>query len=215
MTRKLCCSTLLTKADIFTHSWPTGSWRFITQPTQHSGGMFLVTVILPTIAPEAFEQQTWITIANGSMALPSCPNLKITGLKICLLDPSVKMMLKLKNPKWSGDTSASETRTYFPNPEKFSSWTRFRHVLTWICRFVENCKRKAEYHILSSLTATEIHKAEMITVRKSQRLVHFDIEALRANKQLPVRSRLSAPDPYVDEAVTYVKPLFLKSFNTL
>ena len=55
----------------------------------------------------------------------------------------------------------------------------------------------------------------MITVRKSQRLVHFDIEALRANKQLPVRSRLSAPDPYVDEAVAYVKPLFLKSFNTL
>jgi len=56
--------------------------------------MFPVTVILPTIAPEAFEQQTWITNADGSMALPSCPNQKSTGLKIRSLDPSVKMMMK-------------------------------------------------------------------------------------------------------------------------
>ena len=112
----------------------------------------------------------------------------------------MKMMIKLKNTKWSGHTSASETRAYFPNPEKFSSWTRFHRVLAWICRFVENCKRKTEYRVLLSLTATEIHKAEMITVRKSQRLVHFDIDALRANKQLPVRSRLSALNPYVNEA---------------
>jgi len=45
-----CCSTKLTKSDVFTHSWPTGSQRFTTQPTRHSGGKFPVTVILLTIA---------------------------------------------------------------------------------------------------------------------------------------------------------------------
>ena len=107
----------------------------------------------------------------------------------------------MKNTKWAGHTSVSETRAYFPNPEKFSSWTRFRRVLAWICRFVENCKRKAEYRVLSSLTTAEIHNAEMIAVRKSQRdSFHLDIEALRANKRLPVRSKLSALHPHVDEA---------------
>ena len=107
----------------------------------------------------------------------------------------------MKNTKWAGHTSASETRAYLPNPEKFSSWTRFRRVLAWICRFVENCERKAEYRVLSSsLTAAEIHNAEMIAVRKSQRnSFRLDIEALIANKRLPVR-RLSALNPYVDEA---------------
>ena len=47
---------------------------------RHSGGTLPVTVILPTIAPEAFERQIWITIADGSMALPFCPNQKGTGL---------------------------------------------------------------------------------------------------------------------------------------
>lgn len=59
-----------------------------------TAGTFPVTVILPTIAPEAFERQIWIIIADGSMALPSCPNLKSTFLKIRLWDPSVKRTKK-------------------------------------------------------------------------------------------------------------------------
>ena len=94
---------------------------------------------------------------------------------------------EVKNTKWSEHTSVSETRAYFPNPGKFSSWTRFRRVLGWICRFVENCKRKAEYRVLSSLTATEIHNAEMIAVQKSQRdSFHLDIEALKPGFQIVV-----------------------------
>lgn len=73
-----------------------------------------------------------------------------------MLDPSLKMR-KWKT-KWSGHTSVSNTRAYFPDPEKFSSWTRFCRVLVWICRFVKSCKRKAEDHVASSLTATEIHR---------------------------------------------------------
>ena len=107
----------------------------------------------------------------------------------------------MKNTKWSGHTSVRKTRAYFPSSEKFSCRTRFRCVLGWNCRFVENCKRKAEYRVLSSLTATEIHNAEMIAVRKSQRdSFHLDIEALRANKRLPVKSRFSTLNPHVDEA---------------
>ena len=38
------------------------------------------------------------------------------------------------------------------------------------------------------LTVTEIHNAEIIALRKSQRdLFRLDIEALRANKRLPAR----------------------------
>ena len=59
---------------------------------------------------------------------------------------------EVKNTSWSGHTSVSDTRAYFPDPEKFSSCTRFRRVLAWICRFVENCKRKVEDRVLSSLT---------------------------------------------------------------
>ncbi|XP_068684501.1 uncharacterized protein [Montipora foliosa] len=106
-------------------------------------------------------------------------------------------------PLRENDDEVTNTKlsAYFPNPEKFSSWTRFRRVLGWICRFVENCKRKAKYCVLSSLTVTETHNAEMIAVLKSHRdSFHLDIEALRANKRLPVRSRLSALNPYVDEA---------------
>ena len=51
--------------------------------------------------------------------------------------------VEVKNTKMSGHTSVSDTRACFPDPWKFSSWTRFRRVLAWICRFVENCKRKA------------------------------------------------------------------------
>ncbi|XP_078380261.1 uncharacterized protein LOC144663221 [Oculina patagonica] len=108
---------------------------------------------------------------------------------------------EVKNTKWSGHASVTDPRAYFPDPEKFSSWTRFRRVLAWICRFVKNCKRKAEDRILSSLTTAEISNAELIAVRKSQRdSFGLDFEALKANKRLPVKSRLSALRPYIDEA---------------
>ena len=58
-----------------------------------------------------------------------------------------------------------------------------------------------EDRVLSSLTATEIHNTEMIAAQKGQRdSFHLDTDALRANKRLPARSRLSAINPYVDEA---------------
>ena len=108
---------------------------------------------------------------------------------------------EVKNTKWSGHASVTDPRAYFPDPEKFSSWTRFRRVLAWICRFVQNCKRKAGDRILLSLTAAEICNAELIAVRKSQRdSFSLDFEALKANKRLPVKSRLSALRPYIDEA---------------
>ena len=72
----------------------------------------------------------------------------------------------VKNTKWSGHASVTDPRAYFPDPEKFSSWTRFRRVLAWICRFVQNCKRKAGGRILSSLTTAEISNAELIAVRR-------------------------------------------------
>ena len=117
------------------------------------------------------------------------------------IDPLRENDEEVKNTKWSGRASVTDPRAYFPDPEKFSSWTRFRRVLAWICRFVQNCKRKAGDCILSSLTAAEICNAELIAVRKSQRdSFSLDFEALKANKRLLVKSRLSALRPYIDEA---------------
>ncbi|XP_022785230.1 uncharacterized protein LOC111325651 [Stylophora pistillata] len=107
---------------------------------------------------------------------------------------------EVKNTKWSGLVSVSDTRAYFQDPGKFSSWTRFRRVVAWICLFVQNCKRKPEDRVLSSLTAVELQNAEMIAVRKGQMdSFHLDFGALKSNKRLPVKSRLGALDPYVDE----------------
>ncbi|KAL9975999.1 hypothetical protein ACROYT_G013228 [Oculina patagonica] len=79
---------------------------------------------------------------------------------------------EVKNTKWSGHASVTDPRAYFPDPEKFSSWTRF-----------------------------QISNAELIAVRKSQRdSFGLDFEALKANKHLSVKSRLSALRPYIDEA---------------
>ena len=166
----------------------------MTQPTWHSGSMFLVTVILPTTALKAFEQQIWIAIADGSVALPSCPNLKSTGLKIRLLDPSVKMMKKWKIQSGQGihllaiQEHTFQTQRNSPLGQGFIVSSRGSVVSS---KTVKQRQR----------IATEIHNAEMIAVRKSQKdSFHLDIEALRANKWLPVRSRLSTLNPYVDEA---------------
>ena len=94
---------------------------------------------------------------------------------------------EVKANKWSGHASTNDTRDYFPDPERFSSWTRYRRVVAWICRFFQNCKSKAADRIL-------------VAIRKSQiDSFHLDIEALNADKRLPVKSRLDALRPYIDE----------------
>ena len=70
-----------------------------------------------------------------------------------------------------------------------------------MCRSVQNCKRNARDRILSSLTAAEISNVELIAVRKSQRDSFSPaFESLKAKKRLPVKSRLSALRPYIDDA---------------
>ena len=100
---------------------------------------------------------------------------------------------ELKNVKWSCHASVTDPRAYLPGPEKFSSWTRFRRVLARICRFVQNCKRKARDRILSSLTAAEISNAESIAIRKSQR--DSFCPGLKGKQALA-----SALRPYIDDA---------------
>ena len=107
---------------------------------------------------------------------------------------------EVKNTKWSGHASVNDPRAYFPDPDKFSSWSRFRRVVAWMCRFPQNCRRRKEDRVLSPLTTAELHNAEIIAVRRSQvDSFHSDFEALKSNKRLPVKSRLSALNPYVDE----------------
>ena len=116
------------------------------------------------------------------------------------VEPLCEDDTEVKTNKWSGHTSTNKTRAYLPDLEKFSSWTRFRRVVTWICRFVRNCKVIAEDRLLTPLTASEIRNAEMVAIRRSQiETFPIDIDALKANKRLPVKSRLSSLLPYLDK----------------
>ena len=106
---------------------------------------------------------------------------------------------ELKTDKWTG--LVSSPTTHFPvDPEKFSSWTRYRRVIAWIYRFIQNCRLKLENRLFGPLTVSEIYQAELLAVRVSQEdSFHEDFQALKCNKPLPAASRLHALRPYVDE----------------
>ena len=90
-----------------------------------------------------------------------------------------------KQKKRSGNTSVINTRTYFPDPERFLSLTRFRRVDLFVS--YENCKRKAEDRVLHVVSYTPCSQFR-------------NLIALRANKRLPVRGRMSVLNPQVDDA---------------
>ena len=108
---------------------------------------------------------------------------------------------EVKTNKWSGHTSTSETEPTFQTRRSY----RLGHdshvsVVAWICRFVRNCKLKAEDRLRTPLTASEIRNTEMVAIRRSQRdSFPIDIDALKANKRLQVKGRLSSLLPYLDE----------------
>ena len=70
-------------------------------------------------------------------------------------------------------------------------WSDSKTVL----QYIANESRR--FHTFVAKRVLEIHDA---TDPTQWRHVHLAIEALGANKQLPVKSRLSALSPYVDEA---------------
>ena len=87
-----------------------------------------------------------------------------------------------------------------PDPEKFSSWTRYRRVIAWTCRFIHNARLPNESRIKGPLSVSELTRAEVLAVKCSQRKSFpDDFETLSKNLPLPPKSRLLAFTPYLDD----------------
>ena len=105
---------------------------------------------------------------------------------------------ELKKSAWCGlliDPAESQ-----PDPAKFSSWTRFRRVIAWMYRFIDNARLTSERRATGLLSVDELTRAELIAVKRAQ-MESFpdDCEALLKNLPLPPKSKLLALNPYVDE----------------
>ena len=70
--------------------------------------------------------------------------------------------VELKKTSWCGLVSSPAES--LPDPEKFSSWTRYRRVIAWTCRFIHNARRPKESRIKGPLSVSELTRAEVLAV---------------------------------------------------
>ena len=112
--------------------------------------------------------------------------------------PILEEDVELKKTSWCGLVrSPAES---LPDPEKFSSWTRYRRVIAWTCRFIHNARLPNCSRIKGPLSVSELNRAEVLAVKCSQRKCFpDDFEALSKNLPLPPKSSLLAFTPYLDE----------------
>ena len=106
--------------------------------------------------------------------------------------------VELKKTNWCGLVSSPAES--LPDPEKFSSWTRYRRVIAWTCRFIHNARLPNESPIKGPLSVSELTRAELLAAKCSQRKSFpDDFETLSKNLPLPSKSRLLAFTPYLDD----------------
>ena len=83
-----------------------------------------------------------------------------------------------------------------PDPAKFSSWTKYKRVIAWMLRFINNSRSVVRDRVATPLTAYEITQAEVIALRYAQaESFPQDLQALQDKKPLPQRSQLHALCP--------------------
>ena len=77
-------------------------------------------------------------------------------------------------------------------PDRFSSFVHLKRVTAWICRFINNCRRKREDWPMSVyLSTSELNASETYWLSFVQHQVFTsEIEALMSNEALPKSSRL-------------------------
>ena len=87
--------------------------------------------------------------------------------------------------------------------DRYSSFTRMKHVTAWVCRFVNNCRahKQGRTKIISSpfLTVPELVAAQNYWIRTAQ-LDHFtqEIESIKKDGAIPNSSRLLPYHPFLD-----------------
>jgi hypothetical protein len=74
---------------------------------------------------------------------------KMESTLTCLVQPTVSS----RSPSWR------------LNPSRWYSWQRFIHVLSWVLRFVNNCRNTVENREYGQLKAEEVKEAQLYTIR--------------------------------------------------
>lgn len=103
--------------------------------------------------------------------------------------PLLEDDIEVKKTVWTG--LLEENGNSIPVPAKFSSWIRYRRLVAWILRFVQNTRLQRNERILTSLKVREIRQAEEVSIKRAQSESSFpkDIEYLKSKKGLPSRSQ--------------------------
>jgi hypothetical protein len=87
-------------------------------------------------------------------------------------------------------------------PTCFSNWSRLKHVLAWVLRFVENCKLCNSNRYTGELTVDEPRDAEVWIIRTAQRdCFSEEIKALQSGRVIPSASKLHSLQPTLDQGV--------------
>ena len=114
-------------------------------------------------------------------------------------DPEMKTVLATRK----GDHTPPDL---LPDPQRFSSWTRFKRSVGWIRRFLNNftvahAPNSTQLTRLSGpLSAEELRSAESVIIRQSQRIAFAqEITALEAGEPVPRYSRLQPLSPQLDK----------------
>ena len=111
-----------------------------------------------------------------------------------------------KNPSTCIATHLSSTATLLNDgvctgrlqPNRFSSWRRLTRVVSWILRFINNCRKESKLDQVE-LSAEEMSDAEHYIIKEMQRKVFKEEYLSLANhKQLPTSSKLLGLCPKLD-----------------
>ncbi|XP_045185023.2 uncharacterized protein LOC123543028 [Mercenaria mercenaria] len=86
------------------------------------------------------------------------------------------------------------------DPIRYSSWSRFVHVFTWVNRFIDNCQLTEQERRKSGLLVEEIKSSKMQIIKKAQ-MESFkeDYQSLLKGRELSSSSKILALNPKLDE----------------
>ncbi|XP_053400439.1 uncharacterized protein LOC128545940 [Mercenaria mercenaria] len=86
------------------------------------------------------------------------------------------------------------------DPIRYSSWSRFVYVFTWVNRFIDNCQLTEQERRKSGLLVEEIKSSEMRIIKKAQ-MESFkeDYQSLIKGRELSTSSKILALNPKLDE----------------
>ncbi|XP_028407850.1 uncharacterized protein LOC114530430 [Dendronephthya gigantea] len=109
-------------------------------------------------------------------------NRKVSTLT-CLLQP----MISSSSPLWR------------LNPERWSSWRRLVHVMSWVLRFLNNCRTTVNYRVFGPLKLEEVQDAQLSIIRDAQQQSYEEYTVIKEGEPISARSKLLKLMPKLDE----------------